>query len=170
MRLKSYWKETLIGSGFLLGGFLMLVGFRFFMPPRHSRAYNWYNDQLRVEQAYEGGKWLIGIGATILVLSLAAGLFIAFAAPKFLAKTFRGVTVEDRIATLSDGTHVADEDAADQPSVKCYLRMRTEDGEIIEARCSREVFCSVTEGTVGHATVSNQKLLGFAKTGLKNYG
>jgi hypothetical protein len=169
MRSRSYFKETIIGAGILFGGFVMFVGLQFMLPnrrPGRYRSVDWH----QYDRSGIAGQWLIGAGATICLLSLAAGLFFAFTAPKFLAKTFRGVTIEDRIATESDGSHVPDDTAAHDSTIKCFLRLRTTEGDVIEAQCSRKMFCSLAEGSVGDATVSNQRLLSFVKTGARqNY-
>lgn len=112
------------------------------------------------------GEWVVVAGVAICVISFVVGLLFAFGIG--FRKKLEGATVEERIVTLADGTEVYDDQPDDVP-LKRYLRLRTSDGDVVEVRCSNELFRAAREGAVGTANLSGGKLVSFVRTGQRKY-
>src|SRR4051812_48264413 len=148
---RSFWYERVIY--YVMGGGLALVAFGFANITMVGRSY-------RFSRSSSLDSWmvfcsiLVQLGACIFVFGLVYGVALALGFGP--SRTIAGVVVESKITTLDDGTPTFDETPEDV-AVKRYLRMRTQDGEVIEAHCTDAVYRACGEGTMGNAKVAGAK-------------
>ncbi len=165
MRSGSFLSEKIIGwligsgvVGILLGGYMITGG-------RRGRIYRYSTDLETINFRTHVGETIVVIGAVVALIGLIAGLMIAYGLGP--SRRLYQVLVEERMVTLSDGTPVFSDIPEGEP-LKYYLRMRTTDGEVFEARCAPEVFYAVKEQSIGNAKVAGEKLISFMQTGMRH--
>ena len=156
MNPKTFWRERYVFLGLAAGVALIAIGLIVMRTiPRTARNFDLINRQTVV------GEWITVIGATAAVASLAGGLTIAFGiGPDFMARPIEGVTIDEKIETLPDGSPVFNDTPEDIP-LKHYLRLRMRDGEVIECRCSREVYHACRREMRGTARMIGERLVSF---------
>src|SRR5438132_1124027 len=143
MNPKSFWRERVIFLGIASGSLIIFGGLMILRTiPRGTRHIDLINHQTVVAE------WIIVIGAMVVLVSLIGGLALAFGiGPNFLARPIYGVTIDEKLETLSDGSPVFNDTPEDIP-LKHYLRLRMKDGEIIECRCSSQIYHANRRGTI----------------------
>lgn len=159
---RSFIKESMVAGGIATGGVVILVGLRMIASIASRRL----NGHRLIEQRTIMGEWIVVAGVAICVISFVVGLLFAFGIG--FHKKLEGATVEERIVTLTDGTEVYDDQPDDVP-LKRYLRLRTSHGDVVEVRCSSELFHAAREGAVGTANLSGGKLISFVRTGQRTH-
>ncbi len=165
MRSGSFLSEKFIGwligsgvAGILFGAYIITGGRRRFL-------YRYTADLAEINLRTLVGETIIIIGAVLAGVGLIAGLMIAYGLGP--SRRLNQVLVEERMVTLSDGTPVFSDIPEGEP-LKYYLRMRTTDGEVFEARCAREVFYAVKEQSIGNAKIAGERLISFMQTGMRH--
>jgi hypothetical protein len=157
-RGRSFWREKVVYFGLATGLLRIVFGIEFILQvPRLTRGFGW--NALNSWTAF--GEVVVTIGAVLALISVLFGIAVAFGVgPNIFATTLKGVVVEEKIETLSDGSPVFNDMPEDVP-LKHYLRVRLQDGEVLELQCKRETYFANRRGACGTARMMGGRLVSF---------
>lgn len=104
----------------------------------------------------------VGLGASILLLSLIGGLICAYWHKlPFSKNVMRDITIEDRYAMDDKMMVIPNHPSPHEEGLTACVRIRTAQGQHYELVCTREAYEAAKPGRKGHAKLINYRMLAF---------